>query len=316
MTAPEFPQNLTWINSEPLTMAGLRGRPVLIDFWTYSCVNCQRTQPYLNQWHEMYASAGLVIIGVHTPEFEFEKEPKNVRMAVKKEGIRYPVVMDSDYQIWNLYANQYWPRKFLINREGRIVYDHIGEGAYEETERNIRDVLGLPPGELASDDETKRAEGRVCHPTTPETYLGYIRGRLANAPARFHDIETLFVDASNEHDQDRVYAKGRWTVHGEHIESSQDPDAELNMEFRAAEVNLVIRSWAPAVLEIRLNGRPVPARVRGEDVTESNGRTVISVTEPRMYRLISSGTHLRERLTIHPLGAGIQLYAVTFGGCA
>ncbi|MBI2033935.1 MAG: redoxin family protein, partial [Candidatus Liptonbacteria bacterium] len=142
MNAPEFPKDLIWLNSKPIQMADLRGKAVvLIDFWTYSCVNCIRSMPYLKEWHERYKDKGLVIVGVHTPEFAFEKEKDNVLKAVKDFGITYPVVMDNDYAIWQLYANRFWPRKYLVSSDGQIAYDHTGEGGYTETEEEIQKAL-------------------------------------------------------------------------------------------------------------------------------------------------------------------------------
>lgn len=139
--APELTGIATWINSNPLTMESLRGKVVLVDFWTYSCINCIRTQPYLNAWYEKYEKDGLVIIGVHAPEFAFEKVENNVREASQKAGIKYPIALDNDFKTWNAYGNRYWPAKYLIDQEGNIVYKHFGEGEYEETEKKIKSLL-------------------------------------------------------------------------------------------------------------------------------------------------------------------------------
>lgn len=141
--APELTGISAWINSTPLTMESLRGKVVLIDFWTYSCINCIRTQPYLNAWHEKYADDGLVIIGVHAPEFAFEKVENNVREASQKAGIKYPIALDNDFATWNAYANRYWPAKYLVDQNGNIVYKHFGEGEYAETEEKIQSLLGM-----------------------------------------------------------------------------------------------------------------------------------------------------------------------------
>ena len=140
-TAPEISGIVRWLNSEPLDMNALRGKVVLVDFWTYSCINCQRTLPYLRDWHEKYAGKGLVILGIHSPEFEFEKVEANVREAVAREGVTWPVAMDNDFATWQAYHNRYWPHEFLVDEEGTVRYDHIGEGAYRETEMRIRELL-------------------------------------------------------------------------------------------------------------------------------------------------------------------------------
>jgi thiol-disulfide isomerase/thioredoxin len=139
--APEIRDIAHWINSEPLTIESLRGKVILVDFWTYSCINCIRTQPYLNAWHEKYEKDGLVIIGIHAPEFAFEKVESNVREASKKAGIKYPVALDNDFATWNAYGNRYWPAKYLIDQNGIIVYKHFGEGNYTETELKIQELL-------------------------------------------------------------------------------------------------------------------------------------------------------------------------------
>jgi thiol-disulfide isomerase/thioredoxin len=139
--APELAKITSYINSQPITLADLRGKVVLVDFWTYSCINCIRTIPYLNAWHEKYADDGLVIVGIHTPEFEFEKDYNNVKAAVEKFDIKYPIAQDNEKDTWNAYENLYWPRKYLIDTEGYIRYDHIGEGAYAETEKVIQSLL-------------------------------------------------------------------------------------------------------------------------------------------------------------------------------
>src|SRR3989338_3704157 len=177
---PELPKGLIWLNSKPLTMAGLQGKVVLVDFWTYSCVNCIRTQSHLNEWHEKYADQGLVIIGVHTPEFEFEKEYENVKAAVEKYGLKYTVVQDNDYATWRAYKNRYWPHKYLIDIDGFIRYDHIGEGAYAETERVIQELLKEKMEREGSVKPLEAVKGTIeavdvdfVKVRTPEIYFGY-----------------------------------------------------------------------------------------------------------------------------------------------
>ena len=167
--APDFAGIAGWVNSAPLTMKELRGKVVLIDFWTYSCINCLRTLPHVEAWDRMYRKDGLVIVGVHTPEFAFEHVPSNVRSAVKRLGVRYPVALDNEYGTWNAYGNQYWPAEYLIDRKGHVRYAHFGEGEYDVTEESIRSLLGEKLGAPAS------ARLRDLTPTgtlTPESYLG------------------------------------------------------------------------------------------------------------------------------------------------
>ncbi len=321
MYAPEFPQNLKWINSEPLTIAELRGKAVLIDFWTYSCVNCIRTLPFLNAWHKKYSPSGLVIVGVHTPEFDFEKNYNNVERAVNGFKINYPVALDPDYKVWNLYDNHWWPRKFLIDAEGRIVYDHVGEGGYQETEKKIQEVLsGIDRGFKPPDLE-KESGGRnmVCHPTTPEYYLGYERGSYGNAED-IHDGESFLYSDSTPHKVNRAYLKGQWLVASQYAEhASESPDFSdcISLNFEAAEVNVVAQSRdgdeIPA--KIYFNGEAISKEYAGEDVKLENGETTVVFSAPRMYRLFDSKLHATGEIKIAVEKPGLQLFAFTFGGC-
>jgi thiol-disulfide isomerase/thioredoxin len=170
--APEFSGIETWINAEPLTLSALRGKVVLVDFWTYSCINCIRTLPYITRWDKEYRKHGLVIVGVHAPEFDFEKDRANVENAIATHAIRYPVALDNGFTTWRNYQNRYWPAHYLINTHGEVVYTHFGEGEYKAMEGNIRALLGLAPlEESASSSETGSGRGEQ----TPETYLGYVR---------------------------------------------------------------------------------------------------------------------------------------------
>lgn len=286
MKAPEFPQNLQWFNSKPLTISELRGKTVLIDFWTYSCVNCIRALPYLKEWHKKYADKGLVIVGVHTPEFEFEKDYENVQKALKELNIEYPVVLDSDYLLWNLYANQWWPRKFLVDKDGQIIYDHIGEGGYEETEKEIQTALlaidptlKLPAAAKAMTSES----GGVCYPTTPETYLGALRGQ----PGSVWNYD------------------GQWQIHREYIEhtgNSKDFEDYISLKFMAFEVNLVLgtKDGQPAEVKLELNGKEI-------------GK--IKITEYKMYNLFKSSDYTTGKLKIYSNSDNLRAYAFTFGGC-
>ena len=208
VNAPEFIMGGQWFNSEPLTIKELRGNVVLVDFWTYTCINCIRTLPYLRSWHEKYKDKGLVIVGVHTPEFEFEKNPENVKKAMKDFGIEYPVMQDNDYATWQAYANHYWPAKYLVNQEGSIVYTHFGEGDYDETEEKIQGLLSI---DMPVRNPTYQVMAR-----TPETYLGSLRG-----------------------DYSRIQITGTWTKSEEYARPSKG--SAMTMRFNAAKVFLVMR---------------------------------------------------------------------------
>jgi thiol-disulfide isomerase/thioredoxin len=334
MKAPELPEGAgPWINSEPLTLRQLQKEKqiVMLDFWTYSCVNCLRTLKYLKLWHERYYGSGLTIVGVHTPEFEFEKNHKNVLEFVEREAITYPVVLDSDYRIWNAYANRYWPRKFLIDTKGRIRYDHAGEGAYIETEEQIRGLLAeakknqtLPAFKTTTHEHV--GKGSVCYPLTPETYCGYSRGRLGNAEGyireRFHVYK---VSKSEKFIDGFVYLVGGWVAkpdylqHGTNLKQALDylllpyHGLELNAVLKIDETKRVLTAQA----YVYRDNRPIDKDIAGEDVLfDKEGRSYLNILEPRMYNIIADKEFGEHTLKLIPFSDNLQVYAFTFGGCA
>ncbi len=321
MKAPELPRGLTWLNSDPKTMKRLQGKVVLIDFWTFSCVNCIRTLPHLVEWQEKYAEHGLEIIGVHTPEFAFEKDEKSVKHAMKKFGVNYANVLDPDYKIWRLYANRWWPRKFLVDHKGSIVYDHVGEGGYAETEHDIQKALHAIGGEdLPAIEPDMSSGGGICYRTTPETYLGFLRGRFGNAVNMMPKGEQVYTDDEEEHDDDMVYLHGHWELHGEFLAHTRKV-ASLNeyilLRYSAFSVNLVMRSRdkKPARVYVELDGQPLPEDMAGEDVKYEKGKAYVQVDEPRMYRLVDSDAYHKGVLKLKTATDNIEMYAFTFGGC-
>jgi cytochrome c biogenesis protein CcdA/thiol-disulfide isomerase/thioredoxin len=307
--APDFTGNQEWFNTaggKPLSLAGLRGRVVLVDFWTYTCINCIRTLPYLKAWDERYRDKGLTIVGVHTPEFPFEREADNVRDAIAQSGLSYPVAQDNDYETWNAYANQYWPAKYLIDARGRVRYVHFGEGEYEESEEAIRGLLseaGQRPG-------TEHAQARgeaVAGASTPESYLGAERAdRFANG-----SIETgtqTFEEPAEGPLPDQLSYDGTWQITDDAATARRD--ARLSVEFGAQRVFLVLgsRGGKPRQVRVLLDGRPLPDRLAGSDVR--GGR--LTVRGERLYRLVEldrPGRHLLEL----ELAPGVSGYAFTFG---
>ena len=265
--APAFTDISRWLNTpRPLTVAGLKGKVVLVDFWTYSCVNCLRTLPYLRAWDQAYRGDGLQIVGVHTPEFAFEHEADNVRSAVGRLHIHYPVALDNDYGTWNAYGNRYWPAKYLIDRNGHVRFVHFGEGSYRETERVIRSLLAeRPQAQLVS---ARLRDRTPASPMTPETYLGYQRltgvGNPALAPDRMapYRLPTHLAP-------DQLAYGGRWRVETERAVAG--PGARLRLRFRAREVNLVL--GGKGRVEVRLDGR----RVRTVAVDGSRLYTVLEL---------------------------------------
>jgi thiol-disulfide isomerase/thioredoxin len=287
-----------WLNSEPLTAAGLRGSVVLVDIWTYSCVNWLRTLPYVRAWHERYRDRGLVVVGVHAPEFGFEHDLDNVRRATSELGVGYPVVIDNDFSIWRSLDNHYWPALYLVDRDGRVRFHHFGEGAYEEIERAIQQLLGVDE-ELARVDAGGLAAAADWETLrSPETYVGYARGERRIDPR-------ADGPALNE-----WALTGPWTVDEE--SAVLDTDAgSIAYRFEGRDLNLVLAPPGGAVrFSVLLDGRP-PRDDHGLDVDESGAG---AVAEPRMYQLVRQRGPIRERtfeITFHD--PGVRAYVFTFG---
>jgi len=288
--APEFQGLGAWINSEPLTLAGLRGRVVLIDFWTYSCINCLRTLPYIREWDDRYRKAGLTIVGVHTPEFAFERVEANVRENAKELKLRYPIALDNDYGTWQAWSNQYWPAKYLIDRDGHVRYYHFGEGEYGETEAAIRTLLAERGSAVpaASGLEDTSPLGQV----TPESYLGYERLARYYGPAIRQDAEQAYTFPAKLEDNELAFA-GRWRV--EHEKAVAGGGARLRLDYRARNVFLVLTG----------NGRV-------QVLVDGKAERTVQVTGDRLYTLVE-----REKIADHVLelrfSPGVAGYAFTFG---
>ena len=292
--APEFDQIDLWLNSEPLTMDALRGKVVLIDFWTYSCINCLRTLPHVRAWDEAYRDDGLVIVGVHTPEFAFERDADNVRRAVRDLDVAYPVALDNAYGTWTAWQNRYWPAKYFVDRAGRLRYAHFGEGGYEESERVLRQLL-------AEDSDTELVSADIADETpsgeqTPETYLGYQRlDRFVGselAPDR--EAEYTIPDYVPLHG---VAYGGRWTVEGERIVAGED--ARLRLPFHARDVFLVLgTSGEPGSVEVSLDGERVGT---------------VPVTVHDLYTLARIPGEKRDHVLDLRFSPGTEAYAFTFG---
>lgn len=301
--APELTGTQQWINTEPLTLEELKGKVVVVDFWTYSCINCIRTIPYLNAWHEKYADKGLVIIGVHSPEFEFEKDYNNVLNAVDQYSIKYPVVQDNNFATWRAYNNRYWPHKFIIDRDGNIRYDHIGEGAYEETEKVIQELLGTA-GETSA---TKTPD--FSQIGTPELYLGYnfARAPLGNAegfrPDEIVDYKPVEVTQANI-----VYLSGKWENSGGYTKAIEN--SSFFLYYKAKDVNIVA-GGAP-ITEIMLDNAPLAAENLGRDASIENGIAYSDALEEKLYNIVSANNYDPHLLEVR-VEPGFRLYTFTFG---
>ena len=302
-----------WIGSEPITLDDLSGKVVLIDFWTYSCINCLRTLPYLREWHKKYKDDGLVIIGIHTPEFEFEMDPVNVEKAIKEYDITWPVLLDNEKENWDNFENQYWPAKYLTDTKGDIVYTHFGEGASADTERKIRELLGMNNPDTKEDWEVnEHKHGATCGVATPETYCGYMRGNLMNDLGYGEDVEEVYVKSDLPLEEGRIQLEGKFFATEEYVES-RDPKAELSLLCRGSEINLVLSPVGKeSSVEILWNGKPLTKEIRGEDVTEDSS---VIINRPGLFRIIKSKNAVEGTITIRPGSGKFRAHAFTFSGC-
>jgi thiol-disulfide isomerase/thioredoxin len=307
--APQFVGTQSWLNTpggRPLSLASLRGHVVLVDFWTYSCINCIRTLPYLNAWNDRYASKGLTIVGVHTPEFPFEHSAANVQEAIRQNGIRYPVVQDNNYSTWNAYHNEYWPAEYLIDKQGRVRVADFGEGEYAAKERAIRSLLVEAGAEGLGSAAKVSAQAPSASETTQETYLGaekaerFDNGKITSG---LHHFGSSLRPPAQEH----LRYSGTWQITSS--SATALARARLQLSFRARRVFLVLGSPSGArEVRVLLDGRPVPQALAGSDVHGSQA----TVSFQRLYRLIELPRVEHHVLSVEP-DAGVSGYAFTFG---
>lgn len=308
--APELQDIQDWINSEPLTLAKLKGRVVLIDFWTYSCINCQRTQPYLNKWYDKYKDNGLVIIGAHAPEFAFEKVPENVRKAVKEANIKYPVALDNNFTTWNSYKNEFWPAKYLIDKDGQVRYTHFGEGKYDETEGAIQTLLKESGHNITGSIDKNNVSSPVQNGQTPETYLSYQRGeRLANG-SQFEADKSKNYTLPNDLKEHEWALGGNWIVGANESVSSAD-NSVLRVKFTAREVYLVMSGPSDRAVTLKLNGQTVTSSQNGGSDVDSSGQ--VHLNGARLYRLIKLPEYTKNSVLDITVPNSTTINAFTFG---
>ncbi len=309
--APEFSGNQMWFNTpgdRPLSLSALRGKVVLVDFWTYTCINCIRTLPYLEGWYRRYHRDGFEIVGVHSPEFPFEKEASNVQNAVNQFGITYPVAQDNDLATWNAYHNQYWPADYLIDASGDIRLVHFGEGGYSDTEKAIRELLaaaGHAPGQKDVNGSVK-AEKAAKGLATPETYLG--SNRAQGFVEALRPGTTTFPRVAPETlGPNQLAYGGQWTITGE--DATAGKDATLSLSFKARRVFLVAGSPGnPRPLQVELDGKPIPPSESGADVKHGTA----TIDRQRLYRLVDLPGAQAHVLTLR-FAPGVNGYSFTFG---
>jgi cytochrome c biogenesis protein CcdA/thiol-disulfide isomerase/thioredoxin len=317
-TMPELDGGVMWLNSPPLTRAALRGKVVVVDFWTYSCINCLRALPYTQAWAQKYKDHGLVVIGVHAPEFAFEKVPDNVRRAVRDLGVTYPVALDNNLVIWQAFNNQYWPAHYFIDAQGRIRHHHFGEGEYAESERVIQQLLreagnaDVPGGVVDPHAQGVQVAATQEDPAkSPETYAGYGRGaNFASGPV--HQDETALYETPYPLQPDQWGLAGRWTI-GEEKSSLDTAGGKITFRFHARDLHLVLgagQDGKPVRFKVTLDGQ-APGASHGMD-TDADGNG--TVTNQRLYQLLRvNGPVSDHTFVIQFLDPGVQAFAFTFG---
>ena len=327
-----------WINSDPLTIEELKGRVVLVDFWTYTCINCIRTFPYLKLWYSRYADDGLVVLGIHTPEFDFEKDHDNVVQATRDNGIIWPVAQDNDYVTWRNYSNRYWPAKYLIDQDGVVRYTHFGEGGYGETEEQIRLLLAEAGADL-SDDELVLPKDQEVDMTflntrdaqiTPELYAGhernfsaalYGRGAYVVQPEYFDSRdEVVTLEAPAELADHKIYFNGPWSIMAEsarHARETSENEDYIALKYSAKSVNAVLTAESNQSYRVLLtmNGQALTEENKGQDVIiGDNGDSCIEVNGARLYELVDHSQYVQgQELRMSSNSPDFGLFAFTFG---
>ena len=309
---PSLKGGAAWINSPPLSRSDLRGKVVLVDFWEYTCVNCVRTFPFLRKMYREYASRGLVIVGIHTPEFTFGRIRSNVESAVRKFGLPYPVVMDNRMVLWDRFHNHYWPAEYLYDRSGNLQYHSIGEGDYAGMEAQIRAALGFSPQKNSPEEEASVPEGM-----TPELYAGASRGETGGGVPLNGSGNGIKFPRSVVH-SDRLNFSGAWVIHEEYVRPSMaDPgnSPEIRLPYHAAGVHVVLRPrpGTSGKVLVFLDGHPVSRSVAGDDIRyDSAGNSYLQAGKARMYNLTRGQAFGLHRLRLTFQGRGPSVYSFTF----
>jgi len=307
--APELKGLETWINSEPLHLADLKGKVVLVDFWTYSCINCIRTLPHLNDWYSKYKDDGLVIIGVHSPEFAFEKNIDNVKGAVGDYGIQYPVGLDNDFLTWQAYNNRYWPAEYFIDRDGYLRHYHFGEGDYQKNEEIIRQLLS-ENNQMPKDDLTSVSDYQYDNRQSPETYLGYSRLKNFANTSEQKNNQSSSYELANNIATNQWSIGGDWTINDQSLESNSD-SSHLLLKFNSKKVFLVIGiKSGEASIDVKLNGQHLRNEQMGDDIDSSSK---VLVNKYALYNLVNSESFIEGGILDLQVPKGIELFAFTFG---
>ena len=326
---------IEWINSPPVKAASLRGKVVLVDFWEYTCINCLRTLPYLKEWYKRYAADGFVIVGVHTNEFPFSGEPKNVEAATKRLGVTWPVALDDKDVLWNRYSTNTWPHELLFDQTGKRIESVIGEGSYPETETHIQALLKaanpslkLPPIMALLPQDSYDKPGAVCYPQTAETYVGGQRAKIANTPPQAAGglgqqqtqlsgmTQVMYYDRG-AHQDGGIYLQGPWRK-GDYDMTSGDGRGHVAMKYHAIQVVAVMRPESGGAITVLVtqNDKPVAKEDAGADIQyDAQGRSYIAVSEPRAYDVIMNKKWGTYDLSLAPQASGLGMYSFDFESC-
>jgi len=330
--APEFKGINGWVNSEPLTMEELHGKVVLIDFWTYTCVNCIRTLPYVKEWNAKYADDGLVIIGVHSPKFEFEKDYSNVLRATQDNDIVWPVAQDNDFDTWDNYSNQFWPAKYLVDKDGTVQYTHFGEGQYDQTEKWIRKLLIDAGADLTDDPLIPFGEQAVDRSflnnerasVTRELFAGFVlaeMGEYVRQSDYFKNTGSVVeLKSPNDLKSGVIYFDGSWLVWPEHTRHGRNTtgyEDVLSLKYSSRTLNAVLSSDSgePYDVRIKLNGEFLTEKNKGSDVTiSSSGESFLNVHKPKMYNVIDAPIFSKDNtITMSSNSDDFSIFSFTFG---
>jgi thiol-disulfide isomerase/thioredoxin len=318
--APEFSGITSYINTNETKLSELKGKVVLVDFWTYSCINCIRTIPYLVEWNQKYSDKGLVIVGIHSPEFEFEKNIDNVKQAVTRFGIKYSVLLDNDHGTWNAFQNSYWPRKYLVDSEGYIRYDHIGEGGYVETENAIKNLLAERSNqqglEISNLNQTKLNVPGVASVDfnqikTPELYFGYqyARSQLGNIEGFNPEKAVNYTIPSSNLKPNLIYLQGLWKNNPDSMELV-GPDGKIVLAYSAKSVNIVAGGKGEVAVKEDGKDNQTNNPYKGNDVG-SDGK--LSIDGQRLYNIADYTNYGNHHIEINAKGPGFKIYTFTFG---
>ena len=317
-SAREFSGLHGWLNTPPLTIAGLKGKVVLLDFWTYSCVNCVRSLPHMKMINKEYSGEPFVLVGIHTPEFEFEKLPENVASAVKRFGIGYPVAIDSENTTWKLYGNQYWPRQTLIDSKGIVRWEHAGEGDYDKMEERMRDLL-REKGTSAESNGNPSSAGlekfRFMPNTTPEIYAGTLRSQgFGNGQVHASESRIRYVDPG-KHSRDILYLSGDWTQFPEYVMHASTDAGYVLLKYSARNANAVLGISGPnsVRVDVEIDRKPIEKGKAGADVQWDSTGSFLIVAENRLYDIIRTKAFETHELKLISKSDDLRLYTYTFG---